>query len=168
MTRKYPGKKPVFLICIIFALFITGCNMLRPTAPKEESEKKKNPPKALTQMEKETDGIIQDLEEVQEKRAKQLREIENPSKERPPEQPDSNKATAGPKPVQQGRKARKTAGRAGLNRGPGSSRPEQKDSETAIANTTAYTEPDWSLNPLHSLMNNGTILNLQPSPTGHE
>ncbi|HHU48431.1 MAG: hypothetical protein ACOYEH_05405 [Caldicoprobacterales bacterium] len=87
MTRKYPGKKPVFLICIIFALFITGCNMLRPTAPKEESEKKKNPPKALTQMEKETDGIIQDLEEVQEKRAKQLREIENPSKERPPEQP---------------------------------------------------------------------------------
>lgn len=87
MTGKYSKKRVAILVCIITALFITSCNMLRPTAPKEEEgKKKKNPPKALTQLEKETDGIIQDLEEVQEKRARQLREMQNPSKERIPEE----------------------------------------------------------------------------------
>ena len=81
----------MILISIVVAIALAGCNLIRPPAPKEnESNKKKNPPKALTQMEKETDGMIQGIEEVQQKRARQLREEEHPSKE------------SQPKPTQQG------------------------------------------------------------------
>lgn len=87
MIGKKPRAKLIFFLCIITALFVTSCNILRPAAPKDaEGEKRKNPPKALTQMEKETDGMIQDLEGVREKRAKQLREEKNPSNERQPEE----------------------------------------------------------------------------------
>ena len=86
MTGKKPGTKWISFIIIITALFLASCNLLRPPAPEEsEGEKRKNPPKALTQMEKVTDDIIQDLEEVREKRAKQLREEKSPSRENQPE-----------------------------------------------------------------------------------
>jgi hypothetical protein len=86
MTGKKPGTKWISFIIIITALFLASCNLLRPPAPEEsEGEKRKNPPKALTQMEKVTDDIIQDLEEVREKRAKQLREEKSPSRESQPE-----------------------------------------------------------------------------------
>jgi len=86
MSGKYKLVKLVFSICIILCLIATGCNILKSNDQKEEeSTKRKNPPKALTQMVNETDGIIRDLEDVKEKRARQLREKKSPSKERIPE-----------------------------------------------------------------------------------
>lgn len=69
-------------VFIIVIMFFTGCNILRPESSKEE-ENKKNPPKPLTQMEQDTDKIIQDLEETRDKRAKLEREQQHPSKEQP-------------------------------------------------------------------------------------
>ncbi len=64
---------------------MTGCNILRSPSPKEdEGDKKKNPPKSLTQMEEQTDGIIQGIEDVQQRRAQQIREEKHPSKESKP------------------------------------------------------------------------------------
>lgn len=106
MAGKYSTRKIAILLCVLIALFITSCNILRQAAPKEEeSGKKKNPPKALTQMEKETDGIIQDLEEVREKRARQIREKENPSKERMPEDEQHETQKQGESQQQQGQEA---------------------------------------------------------------
>ena len=86
LTGKIVKYMKSALIGILMILIITGCGILRPAAPKEEEGKKKNPPKALTQMEQDTDKMIQDLEDVREKRAKQEREQQHPSKEEKPRQ----------------------------------------------------------------------------------
>ncbi len=81
MTDKVYKLMKATFIFIIAIMFFTGCNILRPGSPKEENQNKKNPPKPLTQMELDTDKMIQDLEEVRDKRAKLEREQQHPSKE---------------------------------------------------------------------------------------
>ena len=67
---------------MITIMLLTSCNMLgsEPSKDKEEGFNKKKPPKALTQMERELDEIIKNLESVRDERARLLREQEHPSK----------------------------------------------------------------------------------------
>ncbi|MDD4680292.1 MAG: hypothetical protein PHP79_05295 [Clostridia bacterium] len=87
MLKKYAKRSLSVLFCFLILIAITSCGLLHPPAPKEDkSDKKKNPPKSLTQMEEQTDNIITGIEDVQQKRAQQLREEKHPSKESKPEQ----------------------------------------------------------------------------------
>lgn len=79
-------RKIITLLCLILTVVLASCSMLRSsTSEKEEGDKKKNPPKALTRMEKDTDGIVRDLEEVRQMRARQIREAKSPSKQSQPD-----------------------------------------------------------------------------------
>ncbi len=79
MNGKFAQCAKCALTGILIVLMVAGCGILRPKAPKEEKDHKKNPPKALSQMEEDTDKMIGDLEDVREKRAKQKREQQHPS-----------------------------------------------------------------------------------------
>ena len=176
MTRKYPGKTSIFnmhYLCFIYY----RCNMLRPTAPKEESEKRK--PTQSPDPDGKRDrwnypglgGSAGKASQAAERNRKSFKREAPGTATR-----TATKATAGPKPAtaRTGRPG-KTAGRAGRSTaGPGTAtRPATgrtaETGTTAPANTTAYTGTRLN-NKLESiakpLMNNGTILNLQPSPTG--
>ncbi len=86
MLKKCAKRNLKVFICLLIVTAMTSCTMLRPPGSKEdESDKKKNPPKSLTQMEEQTDGIIQGIEDVQQKRGQQMREEKHPSKESKPE-----------------------------------------------------------------------------------
>ncbi|NLA84538.1 MAG: hypothetical protein GX854_08495 [Clostridiales bacterium] len=78
------NKNSKYILCLsmITIMLLTSCNMLgsEPSKDKEEGFNKKKPPKALTQMERELDEIIKNLESVRDERARLLREQEHPSK----------------------------------------------------------------------------------------
>lgn len=154
MTGKKPGTKWISFIIIITALFLASCNLLRPPAPEEsEGEKRKNPPKALTQMEKVTDDIIQDLEEVREKRAKQLREEKSPSRESQPEdqqeqaqQQKEGQQMGQGQENQQDNQGGEQQSQEQQNTQPGQKQGQQQGQQTQQPQQTPQPipEPDWS------------------------
>ncbi len=79
-------KAMILILCLL--LIFTGCARIFKRPQEEEKskdEQKKDPPQALTQLEEETNTLIEEIEEVKEKRAKLLREEEQPSEEVKPE-----------------------------------------------------------------------------------
>jgi len=85
MSNRKTYNKHILLIsafCIFLATALGCARLLRPEDKKEESgEQKKEPPKALLQIEEITNSLIQDMEKVREQRARQEREEKHPSKE---------------------------------------------------------------------------------------
>lgn len=89
MSTKFIKFSKLLILVLILCITFAGCSLFRPPAPKsEETQQKKEPPKPLTQMEQDTDGMIKSIQDVQKKRAKQQREQMQPSKsEEPPPSP---------------------------------------------------------------------------------
>lgn len=148
MSGKLTRIKQAFSICIIICFVATGCNILKPNSQKdEESIKRKNLPKALSQMINETDEIIRDLEDTREKRARQIREKENPSKERiPDEQKKQQEEQA--EPAQQMQEQEKE-GRDKQEEGQGGEQAQGQGTQTTEPTPEPIPEPDW--NKLESL-----------------
>ena len=142
LTGKIVKYMKSALIGILMILIITGCGILRPAAPKEEEGKKKNPPKALTQMEQDTDKMIQDLEDVREKRAKQEREQQHPSKEEKPRQAEQQGTQQGQQEEQgQGQQDGQQGQQSGgQQQGQGQQEQKQEPQQTP----EPIPEPDWT------------------------
>jgi hypothetical protein len=124
-----------------------GCSMLRPKAPKEDSEKKKNPPKALTKMEQETDKMIQDLEKVRDERAKLEREKEHPSKEQPQQEKQQGQQGKDQQGKQQGQQGKDQQGKQQGQQSGGQSKQQgqqQGQKQEPQKTQPPIPEPNWS------------------------
>ncbi|NLC44605.1 MAG: hypothetical protein GX783_10030 [Clostridiales bacterium] len=154
MLKKYARKNFKVFICLLIVTAMTSCTILRPPESKEDdSDKKKNPPKSLTQMEEQTDGIILGIEDVQQKRAQQIREEKHPSNESKPETQEG-----GPKPQSsglqmsqeqsQGQEQGQEEGEQQANQGQQQNQQEsrQESAPTQQPESTAkpIPEPDWN------------------------
>lgn len=148
MLKKYAKRNFIVLLCFLIVIIMTGCSLLRPPASKDdESDKKKNPPKSLTQMEDLTDGIIQDIENVQQKRAQQIREEKHPSKESKPEAQQG-----GQKQQNQGQQVSQEQGQGqeqGQEQGEQQSNQEQQQGQQGIGQQNSPTqEPEPTPKPI--------------------